>query len=169
MEKFQLNVSQYVCYIIWESHCNKIIVARLLKLVVLYIHIDKSVWHPNTEPKFFRTRFVKRYQNLSTVNLFQINNVSSQPPKNIKNQRFSEVLEWSDEGKSTWNELIWSSVSGNAQTMIRFLVVIFLILSKHVVELKKWFIWLRTLLFLPAQKKDLENSLQQFFATLSNH
>ena len=52
--------SQYVCYIIWESHCTKIIVARLLKLIVLYIRIDESVWHPNTEPKFFRRRFVKR-------------------------------------------------------------------------------------------------------------
>ena len=51
---------QYVCYIIWESHCTKIIVARLLKLIVLYIRIDESVWHPNTEPKFFRTAFVKR-------------------------------------------------------------------------------------------------------------
>ena len=59
-EKFQLKFSQYVCYIIWESHCTKIIVARLLKLIVLYIRIDESVWHPNTEPKFFRTRFVKR-------------------------------------------------------------------------------------------------------------
>ena len=37
LEKFQLKVSQYVCYIIWESHCTKIIVARLLKLIVLYI------------------------------------------------------------------------------------------------------------------------------------
>ena len=60
LEKFQLKVSQYVCYIIWESHCTKIIVARLLKLTVLYIRIDESVWHPNIEPKFFRTRFVKR-------------------------------------------------------------------------------------------------------------
>ena len=60
LEKFQLKFSQYVCYIIWESHCTKIIVARLLKLIVLYIRIDESVWHPNTEPKFFRTRFVKR-------------------------------------------------------------------------------------------------------------
>ena len=60
LEKIQLKVSQYVCYIIWESHCTKIIVARLLKLTVLYIHIYESVWHPNTEPKVFRTRFVKR-------------------------------------------------------------------------------------------------------------
>ena len=52
--------SQYVCYIIWESHCTKIIVARLLNLIVLYIRIDESVWHPNTELNFFRTRFVKR-------------------------------------------------------------------------------------------------------------
>ena len=49
-----------VCYIIWESHCTKIIVDTLLKLIVLYIRIDESVWHPNTEPKFFRRRFVKR-------------------------------------------------------------------------------------------------------------
>ena len=28
--------------------------------MVLYIRIDESVWHPNTEPKFFRTRFVKK-------------------------------------------------------------------------------------------------------------
>ena len=59
LQKFQLKVSQYVCYIIWESHCTKIIVVRLLRLIVLYIRIDKSVWHPNTEPKLFRTRFVK--------------------------------------------------------------------------------------------------------------
>ena len=39
----------------------------MLKLVkkehiqqVLYIHIDESVWHQNTEPKLFRARFVKR-------------------------------------------------------------------------------------------------------------
>ena len=43
-----------------ESHYTKIIEVRLLKLIVLYICIDESVWHPNTEPKFFRTRFVKR-------------------------------------------------------------------------------------------------------------
>ena len=53
-------VFQYVRHLIWESHSTKIIVARLLKLIVLYTCIDKSVWHPNTEPKFFRTRFVKR-------------------------------------------------------------------------------------------------------------
>ena len=41
--KFQLNVSQYVCYIIWDSHWNKIIVSRFLKLTVLYIRIDESV------------------------------------------------------------------------------------------------------------------------------
>ena len=45
--------------ITWRSHCPKIL-DRLLKLIVLYICIDESVWHPNTEPKFFRTRFVKR-------------------------------------------------------------------------------------------------------------
>ena len=28
--------------------------------MVLYIRIDESVWHPNTEPKFLRARFVKR-------------------------------------------------------------------------------------------------------------
>ena len=60
LEKFQLKLSQYVRHIIWESHCTKIIVGRLLKLTVLYIRIDESVWHPNTEPKCFRTRFVKR-------------------------------------------------------------------------------------------------------------
>ena len=59
-EKFQLKVSQYVCYIIWESQCTEIIVVRLLKFIVLYIPIDESVWHPNTKPKFFRRRFVKR-------------------------------------------------------------------------------------------------------------
>ena len=32
----------------------------MLKLIVLYIRINESVWHPNTEPKFFTTRFVKR-------------------------------------------------------------------------------------------------------------
>ena len=60
IEKFQLKVSQYVCYIIWESRCTKFIVARLQKFRVLYICIHESVWHPNTEPKFFNTRFVKR-------------------------------------------------------------------------------------------------------------
>ena len=60
LERFQLKVSQYVCYIIWESQCTEIIVARLLKFIVLYIRIDESVWHPNTKPKFFRRRFVKR-------------------------------------------------------------------------------------------------------------
>ena len=59
MGKFQPKVSQYVCFIIWKSHWTKI-VPRLLKLTVLYIRIDESVWHPNTEPNFFRTRFVKR-------------------------------------------------------------------------------------------------------------
>ena len=43
-----------------RSHYTKIMVARLLKLIVLYICIDESVRHPNTEPKFFRIRFVKR-------------------------------------------------------------------------------------------------------------
>ena len=42
LEKFQLKVSQYVCYIIWESHCTKIIVARLLKLLQgLYKDLDQ--------------------------------------------------------------------------------------------------------------------------------
>ena len=59
-EKFQLKLSQYVCYIMWESHCTKMIVDRLLKLTVLYIRIDESVWHPNIESKCFRTRFGKR-------------------------------------------------------------------------------------------------------------
>ena len=59
LEKFQLKFSQYVCYIIWESHCTKIIAARFLKLTVSNIHIDESVWHPDTEPRFFRLRFVK--------------------------------------------------------------------------------------------------------------
>ena len=36
------------------------IVARLLKLAVSYIRIDESVWHPDTESKVFRARFVKR-------------------------------------------------------------------------------------------------------------
>ena len=50
-----------VCVLhIWKSHCTKIIVARFLKLIVLYIHIDESIWHPNTEPNCFRIRFVKR-------------------------------------------------------------------------------------------------------------
>ena len=41
-----------------------------------------------------------------------------------------------------WNELIWSSVSGKAQTMRYILAVknIF-IFSKHVLEQKRWFIW----------------------------
>ena len=37
LEKFQLKVSQHVCYIIWESHCTKIIVTY---------YIVKSVWAP---------------------------------------------------------------------------------------------------------------------------
>ena len=52
LEKFQLKISQYVCYIIWEGHFTKTIAARLLKLIVLYIRIDESVWHLNAEPKF---------------------------------------------------------------------------------------------------------------------
>ena len=60
MEKFQLKFFQYMCYIVWESHCTKIIVARLLKLIVLYIGINESAWDPNNEPKIFRTRFLKR-------------------------------------------------------------------------------------------------------------
>ena len=52
-EKFLLKFSQYVCYIIWKNHYTKIIGARLLKLTVSYIHVDESVWHPNTEPRFF--------------------------------------------------------------------------------------------------------------------
>ena len=63
-EKSQLKFSQYVCYIIWESHFTKIVTARLLKLTVSKIHIEESVWHPNTEPRFFRTRFVKSYTSL---------------------------------------------------------------------------------------------------------
>ena len=49
-----------MCYIIWESHCTKIILARFLKLTVLYICINESVWHANAEHKFFRKKFVKR-------------------------------------------------------------------------------------------------------------
>ena len=64
-------VFQYVCYIIWESHCTKIIVARLLKRRMLYICIDESVWYPNTEPKFFRTRFLKRLRPVEKF-IFQI-------------------------------------------------------------------------------------------------
>ena len=71
LEKFQLKFSQYMCYIIWESRCTKIIVARLLKLIVLYICIDESVWHSNTELKFFRTRFVKRLRPAEKA-IFQI-------------------------------------------------------------------------------------------------
>ena len=36
------------------------IVGRLLKLTVSYIRIDESVWHPNIEPKCFRTKFAKQ-------------------------------------------------------------------------------------------------------------
>ena len=49
----------FVIYNLRKS-LQQIIAARLLKLIVLYIHIDESVWPPNTELKFFRTRFVKR-------------------------------------------------------------------------------------------------------------
>ena len=54
LEKFQLKISQYVCYIIWESHCTKIIVVRLLKLKVSYPEVSLFVSlnqyeHPNTE------------------------------------------------------------------------------------------------------------------------
>ena len=58
-EKFQLKFSQYVCYIIWESHRSKTIAARLLKLTVSYTHIDELASHRNTKSRFFRTRFVK--------------------------------------------------------------------------------------------------------------
>ena len=33
-EKLQLKLSQYLRYIIWESHCTKMIVGRLLKLTL---------------------------------------------------------------------------------------------------------------------------------------
>ena len=60
LEKFQLKFSQYVCYIIWKSHCTKIILARLLKLTVWYICIDELAWHPNTEPKCFKNKVCKK-------------------------------------------------------------------------------------------------------------
>ena len=60
LEKFEVKVSEYLCYIFWESHSTKIIVARILKLTVMYICINESVWHPNTELRFFRIKFVKR-------------------------------------------------------------------------------------------------------------
>ena len=34
--------------------------SQFAELIVLYIRNDESVWHPNTEPKLFRTRFLKR-------------------------------------------------------------------------------------------------------------
>ena len=40
----------------------------------------------------------------------------------------------------TWNILIWSSVPGKAQTMRFFRQLI----SKHVVEQNKLFVWIRT-------------------------
>ena len=42
LKTFQLKLSQYVCYIIWERRCTKMIVGRLLKVTVSYIRIDKS-------------------------------------------------------------------------------------------------------------------------------
>ena len=42
LDKFQLNVSQYVWNISSESHCTKIIVARILKLTVSYVCIKES-------------------------------------------------------------------------------------------------------------------------------
>ena len=40
----------------------------------------------------------------------------------------------------TWNKLIWPSVPGKAQTMRFFRQLI----SKHVVEQNKLFVWIRT-------------------------
>ena len=43
MKKFQLKLSQYVCYVIWESHYTKIIVGRLLKLQCrIFVSINQN-------------------------------------------------------------------------------------------------------------------------------
>ena len=85
-EKFQLKFSQYVCCLFWARRCIKIIAARLLKLAVSYIHIE-SVWHLNTEPRFFRTRFVKSYTSLEVD--FLDNVVTLQ--KNFKKKYLTQV------------------------------------------------------------------------------
>ena len=50
-----------MCVIKFEkvTALKKIIVARLLKLIVLHIRVNESVWHANTKPKYFSARFVK--------------------------------------------------------------------------------------------------------------
>ena len=77
-----------------------------------------------------------RYEHLSTVYSFQAT---------LSNHLKISKIWWCGEGRSTWNGLIWSSVSVKAQTMRYFWQLIFFIFSKHVVEQKKWFIWIRTL------------------------
>ena len=47
-----LKFSQYVCYITWESHCTKIIAARLLKLSIVY-----SYWWISMAPKYWAQMF----------------------------------------------------------------------------------------------------------------
>ena len=65
-DKFQLKVSHYVCYIIRERHCTKIIVSRLLKLTVSYLEvysyrcISMDTQTLSKFYNFFRTRFVKK-------------------------------------------------------------------------------------------------------------
>ena len=101
-----------------------------------------------------------RYENLSTVYSFQAtlsNHLKYQNP---------EVFRWCGEGRSAWNELIWSFVSGKAQTMRFFLAVNFF----HFFWTCCWakeMIYLNKRSSTPAQKIGLENSLQQTFATIS--
>ena len=66
------------------------------------------------------------------------------------------MFRWCGEGRPTWNWLIWSSVSIKAQTIRNILSVNFFIYSKHVVEQKKWFIWIKTLQLLSPKKISLK-------------
>ena len=66
------------------------------------------------------------------------------------------MFRWCGEGRPTWNGLIWSSVSIKAQTIRNILSVNFFIYSKHVVEQKKWFIWIKTLQLLSPKKISLK-------------
>ena len=92
-----------------------------------------------------------RYENFPMVYSYQVTLSNHQKyPK-------PEVFRWCWQGRSTWNGLIWSSVSVKAQTMRYILAVNFFRFFKHVAEQKKWLIWIRTLQLLP------KNS----FATLS--
>ena len=64
LKKFQLTFSQYVYYIIWESHSSKIIVARLLKRTVSYPEVYLYRWVTMgtqiLSPNFLEKGFLKK-------------------------------------------------------------------------------------------------------------